>query len=175
MPPTVYLETTILSYLTARPSRDLVAAAHQRLTAEWWRVARPRFAVVASALVLQEAGAGDPEMARRRVALLAGVPLLAVGPEAVALAAEFVRAGLLPPKSSADALHVALAAVGRVDYLVTWNIRHLAGAVARRRIEGALRARGFEPPTLCTPEELLEAPGPEAAGPEAPGGPNDGP
>lgn len=142
MPPSVYLETTILSYLTADPSRDLVTAAHQRLTADWWRVGRPQCTVYASAIVLDEARAGDPEVARRRLELLEGVPLLEVGPEALALAGELVRCGLVPGKANADALHVAVAAVGRVDYLLTWNIRHLAGAAVRRAIERALRARG---------------------------------
>lgn len=159
MCPTVYVETTVLSYLAARPSRDLVVAAHQRLTAEWWQTAPARFMLVASAVVTQEAAAGDPQVAGARLALLAGVPLLEVTPEALALAAGLLRAGHLPPKADFDALHLGVAAVGGADYLVTWNMRHLAGAVVRRRLERALRAAGYEPPTLCTPEELLIAPG----------------
>lgn len=159
MRPTVCVETTVLSYLAARPSRDLVVAAHQRLTAEWWQATPTRFTLVASAVVTEEAAAGDPQVAATRLALLAGVPLLEVTPEALVLAAGLLRAGHLPPKANFDALHLAVAAVGRADYLVTWNMRHLAGAVVRRRLERALRAAGYEPPTLCTPEELLTAPG----------------
>ncbi len=159
MLPTVYVETSVLSYLAARPSRDLVVAAHQRVTAEWWQGAARRFALVASAVVVQEASAGDPAVAAARLTFLAGLPLLEVTPEARDLAGALLRAGRLPPKATFDALHVATAAVGGADYLATWNMRHLAGAVVRRGIERALRAAGYDPPTLCTPEELLP-PGP---------------
>jgi predicted nucleic acid-binding protein len=152
--PIVYVETSVFSYLAARPSRDLVVAAHQRLTADWWHDAPARFALVVSTVVLREVAAGDPAAAASRAELLDGLPLLEFTPDAVALAAELLRAGLLPPRATADAAHVAIAALGGADYLVTWNMRHLAGAVARRRIEGALRARGYEPPTICTPEEI---------------------
>lgn len=152
---TVYVETTIFSYLTARPSGDLVTAAHQRITAEWWMNAARRHRLVTSAVVLQEAGAGDPLLAEHRRVLLADLPLLELTPEVRLLAQDLLDRRLLPARANADALHVAVAAVGRVDYLVTWNLRHLAGAVVRRRIEHALRELGLESPTLCTPEELL--------------------
>lgn len=155
MPPTVYVETTVVSYLTARPSGNLITAAHQRVTAEWWRVAPTSYRLLVSAVVVQEARIGDTEMAERRLALLSGLPLLEVTPEARELARALVAAGVVPSDAAADALHIAVAAVSRVDYLVTWNLRHLAGAVVRRRIERALRQRGLESPTLCTPEELL--------------------
>lgn len=105
-------------------------------------------------MVEDEVAAGDPTAAAARLALLAGLRLLPVTSEARSLAGDLLRAGLLPPAAGADALHVAVAAVGRADYLATWNMRHLAGAVVRRRIERALRARGHEPPSLCTPLEL---------------------
>src|SRR5688572_33919 len=109
--PTVYVETTIFSYLTARPSSDLVTAAHQRLTAEWWQLAPARCRLVVSAVVLQEIGAGDPVLADRRHALLADLPLLEISPRARTLAETLLGAGLLPPRANADALHVAVAAV----------------------------------------------------------------
>ena len=155
MLPSVYVETTIFSYLTARPSGSLITAAHQRVTSEWWRVAPDRYRLLVSAIVVQEARGGDPAMAEQRVAFLSGLPLLEVAPEARELARALVAVGVVPADAAADALHIAVAAVNRVDYLVTWNLRHLAGAVVRRRIERALRERGFEPPMLCTPEELL--------------------
>lgn len=158
MRPVVYVETTVFSYLAARPSRDVVIAAHQRVTTDWWLGARADFDLVASAVVLQEITAGDPQVAAARVALLSELPLLAVTEEAQTLAAGLLRAGHLPPKADLDALHLAIAAVGRTDYLTTWNMRHLAGAVVRRRLEHALRSAGYDPPTLCTPEELLLPP-----------------
>lgn len=154
MPPTVYLETTIMSYLTARLSSDLIVAAHQRATHDWWLRHRERFQIVASAVVLQAAALGDQDLARRRLALLEGVPLLEVSEAALELADDLVRVGLVPARVFNDALHIATSAVGKADYLMTWNLRHLAGAEPRRRIERELRERGFEPPMLCTPEEL---------------------
>lgn len=162
--PLVYVETSVVSYLAGRSSRDLVLAAQQRITAEWWQEAPARFTLVTSTVVLREAGAGDPTAAGARSALLAGLPVLELTPEAIALAADLLRAGLLPPKAGADATHVAVATLGGADYLATWNMRHLAGAVTRRRIERALRARGHEPPALCTPQDLAEPTDPTESG-----------
>jgi predicted nucleic acid-binding protein len=154
MVPLVYIETTILSYLTAELSPNLVVAGHQQVTQEWWARHRSRFRLVTSAVVLREAGAGDATLSRRRLALLEGLPLLEITEAALALAEGLVEAGIVPAKVFNDALHLATATVGRADYLLTWNLAHLAGAQPRRRIERELRRRGFEPPTLCTPEEL---------------------
>jgi len=107
-----------------------------------------------AAVVLREAGAGDPAISQRRLALIEGIPLLEITEATLALAEGLIEAGIVPAKVFNDALHLATATVGRADYLMTWNIAHLAGAQARRRIERELRRRGFEPPTLCTPEEL---------------------
>jgi hypothetical protein len=156
MADSVYLETTIPSYLAARPSRDLIVAAHQQLTVDWWRTRRDAFDVYVSQLVLQEASLGDPELAARRLGHLVDVPTLVITPAAQTLAESLVTSGLLPPNASADALHIGIAAANGVDYLLTWNIRHLANATMRRRIEEACRAAGLQPPVLCTPEELME-------------------
>ena len=105
-------------------------------------------------MVIDEAGAGDPAMSRKRLALVEGVPLLEITEATLALAQGLVDVGIVPAKVFNDALHLAVATVGRVDYLMTWNLAHLAGAKPRRTIERELRRRGLEPPTLCTPEEL---------------------
>ncbi len=150
-----YVETTIFSYLTARPSGHLVTAAHQRITAEWWSTAATQYDLVASVVVHEEVSDGDPAMVARRLALLGALPLLGLTPDARQLARDLVQSGAVPSKATADAAHVAIATLGAVDYLVTWNLRHLAGAVVRRQLEHHLRKLGFIPPTLCTPEELL--------------------
>jgi hypothetical protein len=155
MPSRVYLETTVLSYLVGRPSRDVAVNAHQVLTKLWWERVQDRFDLVVSAVTIKEAGAGDSEMARRRLALIGGIPAVPITAEVSNLADSLIAMGALPAKALADALHLSAAAVNRVEYLVTWNLKHLAGAVTRRRLENALRDSGYEPPTICTPEELL--------------------
>lgn len=155
MRPKVYLETTIPSYLTAWPSRDLVKAAHQQITREWWQN-RTRFDLYISQLVLREASGGDAEAARLRLEALRGIPVLALSPAASALAQQLVQQGLLPENTVADALHIAIAVVNGMDYLLTWNCAHIANAALRHRIEAICRASSYEPPILCTPEELME-------------------
>ncbi|HEV2146427.1 MAG TPA: type II toxin-antitoxin system VapC family toxin [Longimicrobiaceae bacterium] len=151
----VYVETSIISYLTARPSRDLVVAGHQQLTLDWWQTQRPRFRICVSQLVVREASGGDPQVAGARLAVLNGVPLLETRPDSVALARALVEGGPLPSKAAADALHIAVAASHGVEYLLTWNCKHIANAEMRPLIERICRGHGFEPPVLCTPEELM--------------------
>lgn len=156
MKPRVYVETSIVSYLTSRPSRDVVIAAHQELTRQWWTQRASRFELVISALVEEEASRGDEDAARERLEALASISMVAVSAEAVNLAEHLVRAGLIPTESAADALHIAVAAVNGVDFLLTWNHRHLANAVLRTRIEMAVEELGSACPVICTPEELME-------------------
>jgi hypothetical protein len=126
MMPSVYLETSIISYLAAQPSRDLVTAAHQQITYDWWRRRRSAFDLFVSQLVIDEAAAGDPDAAARRSALIGELPLLDVTPAVTSFAAFLVEAAALPVRAGADALHIALAAVHEVDYLLTWNCAHIA-------------------------------------------------
>jgi predicted nucleic acid-binding protein len=154
MKPTLYLETTIVSYLTALPSHDLVRAAHQQLTRDWWET-RSAFDLYISQFVLDEAGAGDAEAAQRRLAALTGVPLLDVTTEARLLAGEILSLGGMPPKAYVDAVHVAVAAAHGIDYLLTWNCTHIANPMMRGKIEAICRATGFEAPVICTPVEFM--------------------
>lgn len=156
MNPKIYLETTIPSYLTARPSRDLVTAAHQQITREWWDTRRHAFALFVSQMVLDEAGAGDPEAAARRLTVLTPLPLLNPHEEEAELAQALLEHVPLPASAAADALHIAIAVVNGMDYLLTWNCTHIANATLRSRIEAVCRSKGFEVPIICTPEELLE-------------------
>jgi hypothetical protein len=152
----VYLETTVISYLTARASRDIVVAAHQELTRQWWDQRRGDYHLVVSEVVLREAAAGDSEAAERRRAVLAGVDVLEVNLAALALAEELVRRGAVPAMAAEDALHIAIAATNGVEYLLTWNCTHIANAAMRRAINDVCIEQGFEPTVLCTPEELVE-------------------
>jgi hypothetical protein len=154
--PRVYVETTVISYLTARPSRDVVIAGHQQITQDWWQTASDRFDMVASQLVIEEARAGDPQAAQARLAVLAAMPLLELSGDARTLAVALVTEGAVPAPAAADALHLAIAVTHGVGYLLTWNCRHLANAMRRTAIEQVCRAAGYEPVIICTPEELLE-------------------
>ena len=151
----VYVETTIVSYLVAGPTKDLVQAAHQQVTREWWAT-RARFDLFVSAAVVAEARRGDSAAAARRINALLGIPILAAGPRVGALVRALLRSGALPSKARVDAAHVAIAAVNGVDFLVTWNLRHLANAAIRGKIDEACRRAGLVSPIICTPEELME-------------------
>jgi len=153
----VYLETSIISYLAARPSRDLVTAARQQLTHEWWSRRRPGFEVYVSELVMAEAALGDSDAAERRTQWIQDLPSLAISEEATALARKLVHAAGLPNRAAIDALHIALAASHGMDYLLTWNSTHIANAEFRPKVERACRDNGYEPPVLCTPDELMGA------------------
>ncbi|MFC1643249.1 type II toxin-antitoxin system VapC family toxin [Myxococcota bacterium] len=153
--PRIYVETTIVSYLVAHPSRDLVVAALQQITRDWWDT-RDAFDLYVSQLVLDEASAGDADAAARRLVALREATLLQTTGEAASLAQALVQSGGLPPKAAADALHIAVAASHGLDYLLTWNCTHIANATMRGRIESTCRTVGFEPPVICTPVELVE-------------------
>ena len=151
----VYIETTIVSYLTARPNRDVVIAGHQQTTHEWWDTQRDKYELCVSQLVFEEAGGGDPQAAQERLEKLESMTELVTTREATELSTELVLAGALPAKATADALHIAVAAVNRVRYLLTWNCRHMANATMRPLIESVCAAKGFPAPIICTPDQLL--------------------
>ena len=137
----------------AWPSRDLVRAAHQQVTPEWWAT-RDGFELFISQFVLDEAAEGDAVAASQRLDALRDVALLDVTEDAILLAGHLVAGGGVPAKARVDALHVAVAAVHGMDFLLTWNCKHIANAATRGTIEDLCRAAGFEPPIICTPLEL---------------------
>ncbi len=157
MKPTAYIETSVVSYLTAHPSRDVVVTGYQAITREWWRDAPERFDLVASALVVTEASAGDPDAARSRLMALEAVTLLDATADAEVLAGKLLDLGAVPRQAADDAAHVAIAVTNGATFLVTWNFRHIANAAIRARIERVYRKSGYEPPVICTPNELMEA------------------
>ena len=150
---TVYVETSIVSYLTGRRSRNVVLAAHQALTREWWRH-RATYQLRVSQLVLDEAAGGDALMGSFRINALAGIPVIDLTEQASAVATALVVRGALPRKALVDAFHIGIAASHQVNYLLTWNCRHLANATMRGTIDAVCRSAGLEPPVICTPEEL---------------------
>ena len=154
MKPKVYLETTIISCLAAKPSRDIIIAAHQELTNEWWDKRRKRFDLFVSQLVIQEAKAGDKDAAKKRMGILESIPLLELNEEVILLA-RILMDEVIPPKAVEDALHIAVAAIHGMDYLLTWNCKHIANAEKEHAIAAVCRSNNFEPPIICTPEELM--------------------
>lgn len=133
----------------------MVTAARQQITAEWWSARRPRFSVRVSEIVVREARTGDGEAVQRRLNALDGIPLLALTADVLQLASYLIDCGAVPTVASVDAAHISVATVHGAEFLLTWNCRHIANAEMRQRIEEACRHRGYEPPVLCTPEELM--------------------
>jgi len=152
----VYIETTIPSYLVARPTRDLIVAAHQELTRQWWSRRRRRFDLFISQFVLNEASGGQEDLARQRLRFLEGIPLLEAAEAVGDLAEDLVRGGAVAARAAADAAHIAVAAVHEMDFLMTWNCAHLANAVTALKIREVCQSQGYASPEICTPEELME-------------------
>jgi len=153
----VYIETSVVSYLAGRPSHDLLIAACQHATRDWWDGYRSRFHLHTWELVVAEAGRGDIEIAGKRLDHLRGIPELRVTAESRDVARTLVEQGALPQKAQADALHIAVAAVHHMDLLLTWNCRHIDNPVTKPVVRSICATMGFSCPEICTPLQLLEA------------------
>jgi len=153
---TLYVETSIVSYLRQRPSEQVIMAARQLLTHHWWDGERHNYELVTSQYVVDEAAAGDSVLAAERLQLLDGIPLLPLDPRIGVIANEIVSRSILPPKAVVDALHIATVAHHRIQYLLTWNCKHIANARILPRIHEVLTDMGIAIPILCTPEEMVD-------------------
>lgn len=156
MKPTVYVETSVIGHLAAWPSRDVIVAGHQQSTRIWWEDHRERFELFVSQVVLRESQAGDKQAACDRSTYLSEISVLEILQIDLDLAEQLILAGALPEKAADDALHVAIAASNQVNYLLTWNLKHINNPATKPLIEKVLRESGYHPPVICTPEELLE-------------------
>lgn len=150
----VYIETSVVSYLTARPSKNVIEAGHQQSTYQFWD-RRDEFDLFASELVLTECAGGDSEAASKRLAALRGIELFDITSQSIELAKDLLIAGIVPSKASEDALHISIATVHFADYLLTWNCRHIANPEIQARIAERFRNKGLLLPFICTPEELI--------------------
>ncbi|MEK7275081.1 MAG: type II toxin-antitoxin system VapC family toxin [Candidatus Desantisbacteria bacterium] len=153
---TVYIESTVISYYTGRPSQDLIVAAHQQLTREWWENILPECSPFISQFVLDEISRGDHEAVNKRIKAIKGIPLLEVVEPIVNLGLEYFDAIGIPEKVRTDAFHIAIAVYHGLDYLVTWNCTHITGGRVRGIVEKINDKHGFVTPIICTPEELME-------------------
>jgi predicted nucleic acid-binding protein len=151
----VYIETSVIGYLTARPSNNLILMANSGITQEWWDTRRDKFTLYISQIVLDEVTRGDAEMASRRLDILRDFPLLEVNKVIERLATQFLTKSNLPPKASDDALHIAVATFYGLDYLLTWNCKHIANAQIQKKLAQISIEEGYELPTICTPNELM--------------------
>ena len=152
---TVYIETSIVSYLTSRPTSDLLVAAWQKTTLDWWDTQRNRFDLYTSDVALEEAGRGDSKAAARRLEALSGIPILPITEAVVALSKALLQGKALPAKALNDALHISVSAVHGVDYLLTWNFRHLDNAETKPIIRNVCTIHEYTSPEICTPQELM--------------------
>jgi hypothetical protein len=150
----VYIESSVISYHTARSSRDLITAARQAITQDWWDNHFHRYDNYVSVIVEQEIGSGDPRAAQRRIDLILSTPSLQLSDEAKYIAEGLLAAQLLPAGSVADAMHIGIAAVNGMDYLLTWHFKHINNAETKNRIVRFIENEGYICPVLCSPEEL---------------------
>jgi hypothetical protein len=152
MKPTLYVETSVVSYYKGRPSRDLIVAARRQITREWWENERLKYSLYVSAVVLQESQRGETGAIKKREQARKGIPLLGTTEE---LAEALLGKGPIPTGYPEDALHIALASTNAVDYLLTWNFRHINNATMKSDVARIVATFGLECPVICTPEELL--------------------
>jgi predicted nucleic acid-binding protein len=155
MSETVYIETSILGYLTARPSRDIVVAANIEITREWWDTRRSDFRLYSSQAVVKETSQGDAQIASQRLEIICNLALLDLNQSVLDLAEQFLERSTLPAKADVDAVHIAAATVHGMNYLMTWNCKHIANAQIQRKLAEISLDFGYELPILCTPYELL--------------------
>ena len=153
--PKVYVETSILSYLAARPSRDPITEGRQVITRRWWENERHKYVLTVSEAVEVECGQGDPEMVSRRRIFMEEAALFPVHETMLRVAKLLIVPGAIPEKAGVDAVHIAAAAVEGCDFLLTWNFRHIANVRIRREVERILANHGYDKTTICTPEELF--------------------
>jgi len=154
MPASVYIESSVISYLTARPSRDVVTAARQAITLDWWQNQRQKYEVYISALVEEEISSGDPIAAQQRIQAVTSIPSVAISPEAQILSASLIASKAMPPSCVEDAMHIAIAATQGTEYLLTWNFKHINNAETKSLIAKIVETSGYLCPILCSPEEL---------------------
>ncbi len=155
MTESVYIETSIIGYLTARSTKNLILAANIEVTRDWWESRRSAFTLYISQVVLDEIARGDTEIAAQRLDILSRLPLVELNKAVRDLSAQFLTRSNLPPKASDDAVHIAAATVHSLDYLLTWNCKHIANAQIQRKLAQISLDFGYQLPIICTPYELL--------------------
>ena len=151
----VYIETSVISYLASKPSRDIIVAGQQLITKQWWDNHRNKYQLYVSDLVIKEASAGDKIASEIRLQYLNNIMLLEVDEKVINLSKNLMETGIIPKKAIEDSIHISVATINEIDYLLTWNCKHIANAVIYKQLRRIIANYGYELPTLCTPNELL--------------------
>ena len=151
----VYIETSVISYLTAKPSRDLIVAAQQEITRNWWENETAGYELFISQSVLNEASAGDKEAANLRIQKLKDLSILDIDNRVLELTKAIMASGIIPEKAGEDAIHISVATVHKIDFLLTWNCKHIANANINNQLRKIINNIGYEMPVICTPNELI--------------------
>ncbi len=151
----IYIESSVISYITARPSRDVVTSARQTVTLEWWEEYKDSFESFISDLVVEEISSGDLLAAKRRLSVIKKIPVLETTENATKLAKKLITERVVPESSAEDALHISIAAVQKIDFLLTWNFKHINNAYTRDKIAKVIMQWNYSCPVLCSPEELI--------------------
>lgn len=153
----IYIETTVVSYFTSRPSRDVITAARQESTRALWPRLISDYESYVSALVLEEAGQGDEDQIQKRLQAVKSFKVLDTDDAARVLAEKIIKGHGIPKKYPEDAIHIAVAAVNGIDVLITWNIAHMNNPFTRALVRRIVEEAGYRCPEICSPDELLEA------------------
>lgn len=154
--PRAYIESSVPSFYVARPSRQIALLAKQQATRDWWEAGCSGLELVTSLETLDEISRGESEKAKERMDLIADLPVLEVNDHVADIADDLLQSGIVPNKAASDAIHIAIASVHRVEFLVTWNFKHIANPFLRERMRSLITKSGFQMPTMCSPEELLD-------------------
>lgn len=154
--PKLYVETTVISYLVARPSNDASLVYRQQITRQLWEECADDYEFVVSDIVISEILRGDAETAQRRFDVVANLTILDISPDVDKLTQDLIDAGAVPHQARSDAQHITFAAVNSIDYLVSWNYKHIVNEIKRQLINEVCHAAGFQSPTICTPIEIIE-------------------
>ncbi len=155
--PTAYIETTVIGHLVGRILADPIVAGRQAVTRQWWPTAIAKYRLFVSKVVADECAAGDGDAARERLEVLDSLEFIATSPSVDKLAGKLIEEFAIPRTEPRDAIHISLAAVNGLEYLVSWNFKHIVNPTTRSAIERVCRDAGFVPPMICTPDELMEA------------------
>jgi hypothetical protein len=151
----IYIETSVISYLVSKTSSNIILAAYQQITRQWWDSQLHYYHPFTSDFVLEEISKGDPKLSKERLNTIQKFGKLPVTDDVIELGERYLKQVSIPRKASLDAFHLAISVIHGMDFVLSWNFRHMANAFVRRKLEFINSEIGIQTPTICTPEELI--------------------